>query len=247
MRARHFIFESIKAHLKARNLTYKDLSHELGVSEPTVKRIFSEQDCSLERLESICSVLHLELRDLIKATPRPRKLIQHLTHAQEKEFAKNKKLLMVAICALALWTFEDMVENLTLHRKECVALLHTLENIGFIELHPRYRYKLLVAREFAWIVDGPIMRMVKAMADDYFDHRFDGAGETLKIINVRVSGAARIKLKAKLDQIAQEYADQVSADAHLPLHERRPLSICIAAREWVPAPLKELTKVGKPS
>ena len=247
MKTRTYIFETLKAHLRARGLTYLDVARALDTSEPTVKRMFAGQDCTLERLEQVCAALHIELRDLIKSSPRPRKLLQQLTPAQEREFAHNKKLLLMAICVMGQWSFADMVKHLTLGAKTCAELLHQLDRMGFIELHPRNRYRLLVAREFAWIPDGPIMRMVKGMAGDYFNHGFDQPGETLKIINVRVSHEAAHRLKQKLERIAQEYADQVGADAHLPLHERPPLSICIAARAWIPAPMAELIQPARSS
>lgn len=242
MKTRDLIFETVKAHLRARNITYKDLADELTVSEQTVKRIFATRECSLERLDQICDVLHLDLRDLIKTTPRRRALIQQLTSIQEYEFAQNKKLLMIAICVMGMWTFHDMVHHLTIEESECEALLQRLDEIGFIELRPHNRYRLLVAREFAWIADGPIMRMVKSMAGDYFNHHFDQEGEILKIINVRISKSSRQQLKIKLEQITQAYAEQVTADAHLPLHERPPLSICIAARAWAPQAMQGLFK-----
>ena len=57
---------------------------------------------------------------------------------------------------------------------------------------------------------------------------------------MRLSLQSAHKLKARLEQVAQEYADQVPLDAKLPLIERPPLSICIAARRWVPEQLREL-------
>ena len=117
MQTRNFIFETIKAHLRARGITYKDLSKELGISEQTIKRIFATCDCSLERLEGICALLHIELRDLIKTSPRPKKLIERLTYDQEIEFAQNKNLLMVAICTMGLWSYQDMLNHLTLSVK----------------------------------------------------------------------------------------------------------------------------------
>jgi hypothetical protein len=74
------------------------------------------------------------------------------------------------------------------------------------------------------------------------DHHFEGEGEVLKIINVRVSPEVRETLKAKLEQIAQQYADQVAVDSHLPLGDRPPLSICIAVRQWVPDFLRDLMR-----
>lgn len=232
--SRVYIFEALKAHLKARKMTYADLAQALQLSEPTVKRMFVIQDCTLERLEDICNILQVSLPQIIKSSPRQRNLINQLTPDQEAQLVANKKLLLCAVCAMNLWSFADMVKHLHIPEPECIRLLRKLEGIGILELHPGNQYRLLVARDFAWVVGGPIMNMVKAMADEYFDHRFDGDGELIKIINVRISNHSSEVLKRRLEQIAQEYADQVSMDAHLSLEERSPMSVCIAARRWVP-------------
>jgi hypothetical protein len=240
MKTRQFIFNILRSHIKARHLTYSHIAKELDTSEQTVKRIFLQQDCSIERLELMCDFLHLDLRELIKSSPRPRKFIQHLTYKQEEEIAQNHQLLMVAVCTMSLWRFEDMTTHLQMSAKSTEDLLRQLDKMGFLDLLTHNRYRLHVASDFSWITDGPIMRMVKSMAGDYFDHLFEGEGEILKIINVRCSPSAANKLKARLEQVAQEYADQVTIDSNLPLLERPPLSICIAARRWMPEQLQAL-------
>jgi DNA-binding Xre family transcriptional regulator len=241
--SRTFLFDSIRAHLKARGHTYRQLADAIGVSEPTVKRIFATNDCTIERLEEICQFLNIELAQLVKSTPKKRKLIEQLTRKQETELAQNTKLLMIAICVMGLWSFEDMLSHLVISKVECIALLQRLERIGFVEMQPKNQYRLLVAKDFTWIVDGPIMRLVRGVSDDFFNHRFEAPGEILKIINVRVSPAMRETLKTKLEQVALQYADQVVADSHLSLDERPPLSICIAVRAWVPEFLRDLMRI----
>lgn len=97
-----YVLDAIRAHLKARQLTYKDLALGLGLSEASVKRLFASADCSLERLEQICQFLQLEFADLFRSAPKKRALIAQLTHDQEVEFATHRHLLMVAVCALTL-------------------------------------------------------------------------------------------------------------------------------------------------
>jgi transcriptional regulator with XRE-family HTH domain len=240
--SRVFLFDSLRAHLKARGLTYSQVAEGVGVSEVTIKRIFASNDCSIERLEQLCELLQLELKDLIKRSPKRRQLIEQLSEKQEEELASNKKLLMVAVCVMVLWTFDDMVAHLNMPSAECMRLLSRLDVLGFIEIRPKHQYRLLVARDFSWIRGGPIMQLVKGFSNDYFDHHFQGDGEVLKIINVRVSPEVGETLKAKLEQIAQQYADQVVVDSHLPLDERPPLSICIAVRSWVPDFLRDLMR-----
>ncbi len=149
--SRVFLFDSLRAHLKARGLTYSQVAEGLDVSEVTIKRIFASNDCSIERLEQMCEFLQLELKDLVKRTPKRRQLIEHLTAKQEEELASNKKLLMVAVCVMALWTFDDMCAYLRMTNVECVRLLNRLDALGFIEVRPKHQYRLLVARDFSWI------------------------------------------------------------------------------------------------
>lgn len=245
--SRIYIFQALKAHLKARRMTYQDLAKSLELSETTVKRMFVTCDCSLERLEQICHVLQVSLTEIVRSSPRQKNLITQLSLKQEADLVSNKELLLCAVCAMNLWSFEDMVSHLKMSETQCIQLLRKLEDIGFLELHPGCQYRLRVARDFSWIVGGPIMNMVKRMADEYFDHRFDGPGELIKIVNVRVAERSAESLKRRLEHIAQEYADQVSVDAHLPLAERPPMAVCIAVRQWVPSFMHPLVRFPEQS
>src|SRR5574343_367976 len=103
-----FVIDTLKAHLKARGLTYKDLATGLNLSEASIKRMFASGDCSLERLDQICVYLQLEFSDLFTSSPRKRKWISQLTQQQECELAGNKRLLMVAVCTLNHWPVREM-------------------------------------------------------------------------------------------------------------------------------------------
>ncbi|WP_396435585.1 helix-turn-helix domain-containing protein [Limnohabitans sp.] len=240
-----FVVNALKAHLKARDMTYRDLAQSLNASEVTIKRIFATSDCSLHRLEQICTLLQIEFADLFHTSPKQRKLITRLSPAQEKEFASNKHLLMMAICALNHWPVKTMWEHLSITPTEGLALLEHLDSMGFIELIDPERYKLLVSSNFAWINNGPIMRMVQGMSEEFFNDPFDGDGEILRIINVRLSKESQERLRFRLEMIAQEYVDQSRADSHLPILERSPVSVCIAARTWIPQFMQDLTRMAQ--
>lgn len=240
-----YILDSLRAHLKARQLTYKDLAQGLDLSEVSIKRLFANADCSLERLESICAYLQIEFADLFKSSPKKRKLISRLTQQQEMEFARSKDLLMVAVCALNHWSTREMWAHLQINRQQGTMLLKRLDEMGFLELITPDQYKLRVSHNFAWITNGPIMRMVQGMSEEFFNDAFDGDGEILRIINIRVSKAAQLRLRNRLEKIAQEYVDQARADSHLPLEERPPVSVCIAARAWIPAFMLDLVRLDE--
>ncbi len=238
-----YIIDALRLHLKARNMTYKELAHAIDLSEVSVKRLFAGGDCGLDRLEKICQYLHLEFSDLFKTTPRKRKLITRLSLVQEQEFAKDQKLLMVAVCALNHWPVADIHKHLQFTRSQVQELLKRLDDMGFLEMHASDRYRLLVASSLGRLSGGPIMQMVQSVSDDFFNDRFEGNGEILRIMNMRVSRKAQEQFKERLEQIALEYEDQARADAHLPLEERPPLSVCIAVRTWIPQFMTDLYRL----
>src|SRR5688572_26768881 len=172
-----FVFEGLKAHLKARGLTYADVARALKVSEPTVKRIFAARNCTLERLESLCELVQVDLADLARGLPRADRLIHRLTHEQEEELIRDPALLLAAVAAIHQLRVDEMVGSYRFDEAQCIKLLLRLEKLGILELHERNRIRLLLSRTFSWIPDGPIMRYVISQADDYFDHPFDAPGE----------------------------------------------------------------------
>jgi DNA-binding Xre family transcriptional regulator len=239
-----FLFESIKAHLRARSLTYAELAAALDVSEGTVKRIFSRKRCSTAQLDAMCAFLQLELADLVRTVPRPRRLLERLTWKQEEQVTGDAKLFVVAVCVLHLLRVEEILQYYDLSEAECLSKLLALERIGFLELHAGNRYRLLVARTFRWIPDGPIAQLAKREMTDFFDHSFDEPGELLQVLNVRVSHASRTSLLSRLQRVAEAYNEQHVADAGLPLAERHPVSVWLAVRAWEPQMFKSLRRAG---
>lgn len=239
-----FLFEALKAHLRSRSLTYADLAGGLRVSEGTIKRIFSRKRCSTEQLDTICEYLQLDLADLVHTRPPTRKLLERLTWKQEEEVTSDSKLFVVAVCALHLLRVEEMLQYYEMSEVECVGKLLRLEHIGFLELHPGNRYRLLVARTFRWIPGGPIAQLAKREMADFFDHSFDAPGELLQVLNVRVSDASRVSLLSRLQKVAEAYNEQHVADASLPLAQRHPLSVWLAVRAWEPRMFKALRRRG---
>lgn len=235
-----FLFEGLKAHYRARGLSYRDVAQTLKISESTVKRIFSTRDCTLARLEELCSVAQVDLADIARGAPRVTRLITQLTKEQEQELADDLRLLVVAVCAMGNVQLDEIVSVYNISKAQCIGLLAKLDRIGFLDLNENNHYRLLVARTFQWIPDGPIMRWTKQQAGDYFNYPFVQPGEMMRIVNVRVSKSARVALLARLEQLAQEYAEQHNADAWLPLDQRESISLCLAVRPWEPAAFAKL-------
>jgi len=237
-----FVFEGLKMHLKARGMTYADVARGLRISEPTVKRIFAQRNCDLKRLQELCEFIQVDLAELARGLPRNDRLIHRLTHEQEEELMADPRLFIVAVCAIHQLRVEDITSIYDIEAAECVALLLRLEKIGILELHENNRIRLRLARTFAWIPDGPIMRYASSQCADFFNYAFSGPGQLMRMITVRITREAQEALVKRLEEVAREYNDQHSADARLPLGERHQISVLLAVRPWEPASFKALRR-----
>jgi DNA-binding Xre family transcriptional regulator len=84
----------IKAALRTRKLTYRELAMRIGISEATIKRDMSRGHFSLRRLDQICSAMELTLADLIQP-PEDLALVTQLSEVQEIALANQPKILVV--------------------------------------------------------------------------------------------------------------------------------------------------------
>lgn len=236
------LIETLKHLLRQRGITYAELAGRIGMSEASVKRMFSKKTFTLQRLDEVLVAAGIGFDELasMQATPT---LIDKLTLAQEREIIGDIRLLVVAVSAMNQIGFDDIVKLYALSEAEVTGYLLRLDRIGFLELLPNNRVKLLIARTFDWIPNGPIQMWFRSeAAGDYLDSRFDGELETLRVVNVMVSTQSSAVLIERLKQVAAEFAQQHQIDQRLPLAQRDALSLIVGARPWVPQPFKALLR-----
>jgi hypothetical protein len=121
----------------------------------------------------MCEFLQLDLTDLVRTAPRSSKLLERLTLQQEQEITGDLKLFIVAFCALHLLRAEEMLQYYKMTEAELIARMTRLEHIGFLELHPGNRYRLLFrGRSAGFPMDN--RQLAKREMRDYH-HSFDQA------------------------------------------------------------------------
>jgi transcriptional regulator with XRE-family HTH domain len=227
------LVETLKRELRARRITYAAIARHLGLSEVSVKRMFSRKELSLSRLDGICALAGIEFSDLARLVTTETAVISQLTPEQEREFVDNEKLMLVALCALNHWGYEQILKVYDIAPAECVKLLARLDKLKFVELMPNNRIRLLVSRAFTWIPDGPIQRFFKTrMQTDFFRSEFDGENELLLLANGALSRKSIAALMVRLRRAMSEFAEMRNDDAALPAAERQPITLLLAARPW---------------
>uniref|UniRef100_UPI0019664261 helix-turn-helix domain-containing protein n=1 Tax=Rheinheimera maricola TaxID=2793282 RepID=UPI0019664261 len=90
------LVDSLKRLLKSRGVTYGELASRIDMSEASVKRMFSQKNFTLQRLDQILDAAGIGFDELHAAQGAP-KLISHRTLAQEKEIIGDPQLLVVAV------------------------------------------------------------------------------------------------------------------------------------------------------
>ena len=237
------LVSALKAELKAVNITYADLATQLGMSESSIKRVFAKADMPLSRIDDMLRVLKMDFAELARKVADAQPLRRELTLEQEKAVVADRRLLLLAICCLSQWTFEQMVGTYRFTDAECVAYLVRLDRLGIIELRPLNRYRLKVAKGFRWRPHGPVMAYFREhVAADYYSGGFDGDGELLMLVHGQISTAQASSFVERLQRVGQDFAQQHLADQKLAAEQKRSYTLIVGMRSWLFAAFRDLKR-----
>ncbi|MEH6626130.1 MAG: helix-turn-helix transcriptional regulator [Motiliproteus sp.] len=225
---------SLKLMLKAHGKTYADVAVHLKLSEASVKRLFSEQNFSLQRLEQTCQLMGMDISDLVQLmTDSHKSKLSGLTEEQEKEIAADLELLMITVCVLNRWTMTQILGYFQLEETSCIRHLAKLDRLKLIELLPKNRIKLLVAPNFKWLDNGPIQRFFQEKLEaEFFSSRFDKEHERLLVMNGMLADSSNAVFQRKMEQLVREFEELNTDDSQLPFDERKGTTVVIAVRQW---------------
>jgi DNA-binding Xre family transcriptional regulator len=225
--------QSIKSCLKEKGLTYADVAVSLSLSEASVKRIFSEENISLHRLDQICQMMKMDLCDLARVAEKRQHEIQELTEEQEFEFIKQPKLLFVAYMLLNDLDFDSIKQHYDIEEHEGIQLLAHLDRIKFIDLLPGNRVKLLTSRNFRWRKNGAIEKLFNQhIRKEFFQSRFAKSDECMQFGSALVSRTTLLQMHQKIERLVGEFNELALHDASLPFEERVGCSFVGAIRPW---------------
>lgn len=226
------LIKNLKAVLKLRGVTYRELARRLEISEPTIKRDLSRGTFSLQRLDQICDAVGLDLGELVHP-PVPGAMLTQLSDEQERAIVSRPKLLLVAYLTANDWRFQEIVSTFQLSESELIDILIKLERLGIAEFKPPNRIRKLTARNFSWRKDGPVHEFfLKRVVPEFFGGRFDGRGDELRFFGGLLTAEAVMKFKAGIDRLATEFEDLAHKDARRPLEERDSCSVILSLRSW---------------
>ncbi|WNC68584.1 helix-turn-helix transcriptional regulator [Thalassotalea nanhaiensis] len=224
---------SLKKSLKAHGYTYADVGKHIGLTQASIKRLFSEENISLQRLDQICQMMDLEISDLVHLMAEQQAQLQQLSVEQEQELSDDLGLLLIALCVLNKWTMDEIIDHYKLESHYCILKLARLDKLKIIELLPGNRIKLLVAANFGWRENGPIQAFFqRTIGQEFFNSRFNQDEESLLVLNGMLASTSNSEFQRKLKRIAQEFEVLNHEDSSLPLSQRFGVTVVLAIRSW---------------
>lgn len=227
------IIAATKRALRQQGLTYADVAGALGLSEPSVKRLFARGGFSLERLEAIARLLGMEVGDLVRAAEGGDELPRQLSLEQEAYLIERPKLLLVFYLLLNDYDPDRIIAEFRLDRPEAILQLRELDQLGLIEHQPGDRARLLVSRDLAWRHDGPIRRFIdERVLREFLGAAFDGEHEAFHFRSGLVSPSGLAQLQEDIERLVRRFNEQLRTESAHALERRQGCSLLVAMRPW---------------
>jgi hypothetical protein len=238
------LLSTTKRLLKRQGLTYRDVAKSLNLSEPSIKRLFASGRMTVDRLAQIGALLGFSLAELAQEAAADRRRITTLTTAQEALLVSDMKLLLTAVCALNHWALIDIVTTYSMSEAECIHYLLQVDRLRLIELLPGNRIRLLVARDFDWLPDGPIRQFFRTQGqDDFLNSRFNKPGETIAFVHGMFTDEAFTQFHTELQRLRKRFSELHEESLASPISRRHGASLLLATRKsWEPVAFAALRR-----
>ncbi len=240
------ILTSLKAVMKSRQITYRDLARRIRLSEASVKRIFSRGTLTLTRLDEICQALEVSLSEVVRlAGDQSADSSERLTLEQENALAADPKLLACFYLLSNGRTGWDVGAQLDVDERTVRRLMVRLDALRLIELRPKLRARTRAASVIAWRPDGPLRRLYEGrVRQEFLQAEFSRSGEALHFLSAELSEASSKVLLRKLERLAGEFRDLAELDRTLPPRDKRSMAALVAVRPWVFSMFKSLNALS---
>jgi AcrR family transcriptional regulator len=232
MAERAQIVTELKQALRESGHTYSDVAKKLGLSVASVKRLFSTADFSLQRVDEICELIGLGLREILERAHDRTEPTDQLTLAQETEIVSDPKLLFMTWLVLIRTPFEEIIQAYLFTEREAQQYLIRLDRLKVLELQPGNRARLLVSRHFSWRPGGPVQKYIhQKLLREFFASHFCGPQEEFFFHGGRITDEALAQLKRALRSASRECAEIIEQDRGS-TQARKGAAFVLALRPW---------------
>jgi transcriptional regulator with XRE-family HTH domain len=226
------IVAELKRTLKERGITYAQVARHMKLSLPSVKRLFSTADFSLDRLDQVCELLGMEPTELLEQMRQRAATVTRLTNAQEREIIADPRLFLITWLILNRWRIEEIVDEYRFTEREVERYLIKLDRLQLIELQPGNRARLRV-NSVSWQPGGPMSRYVhQHFLKEFLASDFQDARAEFRFYGSIMSEATLQQIKRTIQNAVRECGELADRDRTLPLENRTGAAYVFALRPW---------------
>jgi DNA-binding Xre family transcriptional regulator len=232
MAEREQLLLELKQLLRRKGLNYKDAAGALGLSEISIKRIFSNKDVSLSRLEKLCEFAETDLIELVQLSENRLDRVDQLSVEQEREIIEDPRLLVVALYLLDRSSAETIRNLYHFTEPEMVGMLVKLDKIGVIDLLPENRYRLRISRKFRWQRNGPLQRFfTEQVLAEYLSKGLRESDNQFRFIWGMMTPESAGEFSRKLNRLIEEYAQIAEHDLRVSPEHKSLTSLMVLFKE----------------
>ena len=170
---RERLFLVLRQALKARGYTYSQLAQALDVSELTIKRLFRDKDCKMSRLIEICSVIDLDISDLMDMQKRISPAAHYLPLETEQAISQQPNLFAFLILLLSQISPQAIACEYQLTDSQLYHYLRQLEKLAVIEILPENKVRFQVPMPIRLRFHGVLGEQVKQVNQQFIGHCLD--------------------------------------------------------------------------
>lgn len=227
------LLDTLKGVLKSRRVTYADLANKIGLSEASVKRLFSQRTFTLSRLQQVLQALDMDFFELARIARGAGDAPQEMTEAQEHALATEPQLMGVFYLLFNDWQPAQVLARYEVTEAELTRWLTRLDRLQLIDLMPGNRVKLKVSRHLRLKPGGAIRAKhgQRTMAE-FLAVEFDRHGGHFLFEFRDISAASFAVMQRKLDRLAAEFNELAELDSTLAPEQRQSIGLALGMRPW---------------
>ncbi|MDQ3232525.1 MAG: helix-turn-helix transcriptional regulator [Pseudobdellovibrionaceae bacterium] len=205
----------LKEILRARQISYLDISKKLGLSVAGVKKFMNADDCSVERLINLCDIAGISLFDLIKASHGDETYEELGLGVEQEQEILDDPIFLKFFWGLVIDRFNlsTLQTGLDITRPVLYSYLKRLDGWRMIKWEERDRIVHRPLKLLRFVTDGPLVRYLRK---EYLPPLcMPSLKDTQRHCQIfRLSESSLHELNERLARLIQEFA-------HLALHEMR--------------------------
>lgn len=201
---------ALKKLLKLKGIVYQDLAQGLELSLPSIKRLFSTGDISLNRLDKICDIAGIDFTDLLKLMELSKeKSAAQLTEEQENFLSENLHAMAYLELLFLGYTPLRIQEEYGLTQAQGHKNLRALDRYKLIEWLPRDKVRLKVSDMIRLRPDSKLSQILREKGvKSFLNHEFKGELCYQEFMTFKASKESIKKLNSKLRTLFQEIAQE---------------------------------------